>query len=104
VHVATGPKGGYRLTRPAAAITVLDVVEAIEGPASAFVCQEIRQRGTGAIAPERCRAPCAIHTVMTEADRAWRASLRSVTVADLLDRLPSGIRERNQAMLAVSAS
>ena len=27
--------------------------------------------------------PCAIHRAMTAADEAWRASLRSVTIADL---------------------
>ncbi|MYW89349.1 Rrf2 family transcriptional regulator [Amycolatopsis rubida] len=104
LHAVTGPKGGYRLARPVAAITVLDVVEAIEGSAAPFVCQEIRQRGAGALTTRQCREPCAIYAVMNEADQAWRASLRSVTVANLLDRLPPGIRERNQSLLAEAVS
>ena len=99
LHAVTGPKGGYRLARPATTITVLDIVEAIEGPAAPFICQEIRQRGTGALPPEQCRNPCAINAVMTDADQAWRASLKTVTVADLLNRLPPGVRERNQTLL-----
>ena len=47
-----GPKGGYRLARPAAEITVLEVVDAIEGRQSAFRCDEIRQRGPAAMEPE----------------------------------------------------
>src|SRR6186997_2852707 len=40
-----GPKGGYRLARAAAHISLLDIVLAIEGPEPAFRCAEIRQRG-----------------------------------------------------------
>ena len=32
VRSLKGPHGGYRLTRPAARITLLEVVEAVEGP------------------------------------------------------------------------
>ena len=32
-----GPGGGYRLARPATAITLRDVVEAVEGPAKAWL-------------------------------------------------------------------
>jgi Rrf2 family protein len=31
-HSVKGPHGGYRLTRPAKAITLLEVVETVEGP------------------------------------------------------------------------
>jgi Rrf2 family protein len=89
LHAVSGPRGGYRLARRPADITVLDVVEAIDGTSGTFVCQEIRQRGTGALPPEKCRRPCLINAVMTDADRAWRASLRAVTIADLVDRVPA---------------
>jgi Rrf2 family protein len=32
LHSAGGPGGGYRLARPAKRITLLEVVEAVEGP------------------------------------------------------------------------
>lgn len=104
LHAVTGPKGGYRLARPPEDITVLDVVEAIEGSSSPFLCQEIRRRGLGAVPPEACTRPCAIDAVMTQADRAWRSSLRAVTIADLLDRYPPGQRERNAELIAKVAS
>ena len=43
-----GRGGGYRLARPAQDITVLEVVEAVEGRTRAFECSEIRQRGPAA--------------------------------------------------------
>jgi Rrf2 family protein len=83
VHSAQGKSGGYVLTRKPAEITVLDVVEAVEGPVPTFVCTEIRQRGPLAAPPEACTTPCAINRTMLAADRAWRAALREVTIADL---------------------
>jgi Rrf2 family protein len=83
VRSTQGQSGGYVLTRSAADITVLDVVEAVDGARPAFVCTEIRQRGPLATPPEACTAPCAISRAMTAADDAWRSSLRTVTIADL---------------------
>ena len=79
-----GPNGGYRLARPASEITVLDVVEAIDGPQPAFTCHEIRRRGQAGGLPARDYArPCGIHALMDEADAAWRAPLAATTISDL---------------------
>lgn len=83
VQSVQGKAGGYVLTRSPEAITVLDVVEAVDGPAPAFVCTEIRQRGPLATPPESCTAPCAISRAMAGAEAAWREALRAVTVAGL---------------------
>ncbi|MEV0732517.1 Rrf2 family transcriptional regulator [Polymorphospora sp. NPDC050346] len=83
VRSVQGHAGGYVLTRPAEQITVLDVVEAVDGAKPAFVCTEIRQRGPLATPAEACTTPCAISRAMATADAAWRASLRAVTIADL---------------------
>lgn len=79
-----GPRGGYRLARPAETITVLDVAEAIEGSDPAFRCTEIRQRGPCAGRPSFYRIPCAIKKAMLRAEEAWKDSLRRVTIADLV--------------------
>jgi Rrf2 family protein len=84
VSSAQGRAGGYALTRAPKDITVLDVVEAIDGREPAFTCTEIRQRGPLAAPPEACRSVCAIHHAMIAADHAWRASLRSMSIADLV--------------------
>jgi Rrf2 family protein len=95
-----GPRGGYRLARPATAITVLDVVEAIDGDEPAFRCTEIRRRGPTAQPAPAYRVACGIHRVMDDADTAWRASLRAVTVGELVDGV---MREASPAALAAGA-
>lgn len=100
VLIATsGPRGGFRLARDPKEITVLDVVEAVEGTAPPFVCTEIRQRGACAVPAELCTGPCGVAQVMYDADRAWRASLRGVSIADLSERLPAGVAARGRAWL-----
>ncbi|MEY9199478.1 Rrf2 family transcriptional regulator [Sinorhizobium sp. CCBAU 05631] len=87
VHTTLGPSGGYRLARTPDELTFLDIVEAVEGKARTFVCNNIR-------ANNPCRpqgycesAPCAVARVMWEADEAWREKLRSVQLSDLIDTL-----------------
>jgi len=79
-----GPTGGYRLARGPDEITVLDIVEAVEGPEPTFRCTDIRQRGPAALDPELYRVRCGIHTAMLRADIVWKQALRSQTVADLV--------------------
>jgi len=84
VRSVQGKAGGYVLTRSPDTITVLDVVEAVDGPGPAFVCTEIRRRGPLAIPPQACTTPCAITRAMAGAEAAWRTALRAVSVADLV--------------------
>jgi Rrf2 family protein len=83
VRSTQGQAGGYALTRAAAEISVLAVVEAIDGPQPAFRCTEVRQRGPLAAPPESCTLPCGIAKVMGQADQAWREALAGVSIADL---------------------
>lgn len=83
IESVQGHSGGYVLTRSSADISVLDVVEAVDGASPAFVCTEIRQRGPIATSASECLTPCAINRAMLSADQAWRQALRAVTVADL---------------------
>ena len=87
VDTTLGPSGGYRLARAPSELTILDIVEAVEGKAQTFVCSNIR-------ANNPCRPkgycdskPCAVARIMWEADEAWRRSLRGVTLADLGETL-----------------
>src|SRR3954462_6317710 len=79
-----GPTGGYRLARAPGAITLLDVVLAVEGPAPAFRCAEIRQRGPNPLPGRYFTKPCGINAAMLKAERAYRAELAKVTIADIL--------------------
>ncbi|HET9622103.1 MAG TPA: Rrf2 family transcriptional regulator [Kofleriaceae bacterium] len=79
-----GPAGGYRLARPPAKITLLDIVTAIEGPEPAFRCAEIRQRGPHPL-PGKPTRPCEINAAMQRAEQAYRRELAKVTIAQLGD-------------------
>jgi Rrf2 family protein len=96
----TGPRGGFRLARPATEVTLLDVVEAVDGAAPFYVCNEIRQHGRGALPPEQCRRTCALAARMADAEAAWRQSLSTVTVADIVAGLPRGVPARTRSLLA----
>jgi len=78
-----GPRGGFRLARSPQAITVLDVVVAIEGPEPAFVCDSILAAGPGGSADVDYVQTCLISQTMRAADLAWRRELASRTIADL---------------------
>jgi Rrf2 family protein len=96
----TGPRGGFRLARPAGEITLLQVVEAVDGGSPFYACHEIRQRGRVATPPEQCREACGLAAAMHQAEAAWRESLRAVTVADIVAGLPGGVPGRTRELLA----
>lgn len=82
----SGINGGYRLGRSPDQITVLDVVEAIEGRSAIFECRDVR-RGCVLIRsdpPEWITGGvCGIHAVMLRAEEAMRSELARTTIMDL---------------------
>ena len=82
-----GPKGGYRLAKAPAAISLLDIVLAVEGPAPAFRCNEIRQRGPNPVPDRFFAKPCNISAAMLRAERVYKAELAKTSVADLITEL-----------------
>ncbi|MYV97484.1 Rrf2 family transcriptional regulator [Streptomyces sp. SID3343] len=95
----TGPRGGFRLARPTADITLLQIVEAVDGASSPYECREIRQQGRGALDPEDCRHTCILAAKMTDAHDAWRSSLAGVTLADIVTSLPEWAPARTRLRL-----
>lgn len=92
-----GPKGGYRLRRPAKKISMLDVVEAVDGQGPAYICREIRQKGD-VTTNARCayKKDCFIKRRMLKAEALWRESLRGQTLQDLLDDGAVEIGDQNK--------
>lgn len=96
VESLPGPKGGYRLQRSPEEITMLEVVEAIDGRDPLFRCTEIRQRGPLSHEPAVYRVPCGIHIAMARAEKAWRDALRAQTIADIVSHYQQSTREQHQ--------
>ncbi len=98
-----GPRGGFRLARPLDAISLMDVVAAVEGAEEAFRCTEIRQQGPGAGAPAGYTADCAIAHAMTRAELAWRKALAAQSLDEIrqqAERQAPEAPERLRAWLA----
>ena len=87
IHSTQGKSGGYTLTRDPGAVSMLDVIEAVDGPEPAFSCTEIRQRGPLAAPPSVCATPCAIARAMAAAEDARRQVLAAVSIADLVQQV-----------------
>jgi Rrf2 family protein len=84
VESVPGRRGGYRLARSAADITLIEIVDAVEGATGSFRCTEIRRQGPSAAPACEYRGPCSITVAMRRADEAWRAELARQTLASLL--------------------
>ena len=86
VVASEGAHGGFRLARPAAGISVLDVVHAIDGEKPLFECREIR--GRCAVFEDKpidwaTQEVCSIHAIMLEAESRMRETLAARTLADI---------------------
>jgi len=89
--VATeGVRGGFKLARPSDEISVLDIVQAIDGDKSIFECREIRGRCAvfeGSPPEWALSGTCSIHGVMLTAQKRMEEALAQQTVLDLVRRV-----------------
>ena len=99
VAARKGIHGGYQLARPALAISVADVAEAIDGPMTLTACSHVDVR-------------CEQFATCTVRDPLWRirerilSVLQTVTVADMDDqaRRPVPLTVRKEPEVRVQAS
>lgn len=76
VHTSRGARGGVMLARPPEEITLLEVVEAIDGPILLNEC--VGDPGSCEFADE-----CAMHPIWVEAQELLTRRLRETTFAQL---------------------
>lgn len=83
VSAHRGAKGGYSLDRAAAAVTVTEIIQALEGPIALTACVDG--------AEECCEVEhsCPMRGNWNRVNRAIRSALDGVTLADMLD--PDGM-------------
>lgn len=79
VRGTRGPKGGYILIRDPADITMLDVIQILEGPISLVECVD------DADFCERMEN-CVAHSVWTDVSQVIRGALQKITLAEILRR------------------
>jgi Rrf2 family protein len=97
VRTRRGADGGYQLARPAAEITVADVLRAVEGPLAAVQGVRpdgLRYRGTAAALPE----------VWVALRASLRDVLEHVSLADIArGKLPAAVKQRTRVKDAWSS-
>ncbi len=74
-----GPRGGYTLVADATLLSVLELIEAVEGPTANARCV----LSTGPCAQVQRTAPCALHEAWSGAQRSLLAQLAA---APLIER------------------
>ena len=74
-----GSKGGYRISREPKEITLLDVVEVMEGPVSIVDCVSARD-----CCPRI--ASCVTREIWTELNNQIREALQKITLQEIIDR------------------
>jgi len=79
VRGTRGPKGGYILLRDPANITLLDVVQILEGPVTLVECVDRAD-----FCPRS--GNCVAQSVWSEVSEAIRDSLQKITLAEILRR------------------
>jgi Rrf2 family protein len=80
VRTVRGPKGGFRLARPPAAIGLLEVYEALDGPLQDTECM---------FSQPHCRiGECVLSGMFEEVNRVIRSYLEPASLADVLGKRP----------------
>ena len=79
VRGTRGPKGGYILLREPSEITILDVIQILEGPVTLVECVDD---------PAYCSRTenCVAHSVWKEVSLAIRDALQKISLAEILRR------------------
>jgi Rrf2 family transcriptional regulator, iron-sulfur cluster assembly transcription factor len=81
VVASRGPRGGYRLSRPAGDLRIADIIVAVDEPIKATRCKS--ESSTGCLGR---KGRCLTHDLWEELGRQIEVFLSSVTLADVLER------------------
>ena len=101
VESAEGIQGGYRLARPAADVSVADVITALEGDKPLFQCKEIRRNCVlyNDDPPDwATRGVCGIHAVMLQAQERMFDSFRGHTLASLAGEVGEKVPQKYEKL------
>jgi len=86
VVASEGVRGGFSLARPADEITLLDIVNAIDGRKNIFECRDIRGRCAlfeGNPPEWAVEGTCSIHGAMMTAQKRMEEALAQQTILDI---------------------
>jgi Rrf2 family transcriptional regulator, cysteine metabolism repressor len=98
VRSVRGAHGGYRLAKPGAEITMLDVVEALEGPIAPMECFHVDREGRVLCSHETDGdKACATKLLWTRVQGGVTKALAGTTLADLVEFAGGAVVPQPQA-------
>jgi FeS assembly SUF system regulator len=92
-----GARGGYRLAKPVASVTIADVIAAIDGPIALTACVE------AASSPCEVRGLCAVRGRWDLVNDAIEQALSNITLADMRDASVPHVFRRPPVLAAAAA-
>jgi Rrf2 family transcriptional regulator, iron-sulfur cluster assembly transcription factor len=93
VDSVRGPGGGYTMAKPANAVTVADIIEAVDEPLDATMCggkrdcHDVERTGGGLMeqaGSRRKKGQCMTHDLWATLNNKMQEYLQSVSLADLI--------------------
>jgi Rrf2 family protein len=92
-----GARGGYRLAKPLTAISIADVIVAVDGPIALTACVE------AASAPCEVRGLCAVRGRWELVNDAIEQALSAISLADMRDASVPLVFRQPKLLAAASA-
>lgn len=83
----SGNNGGFYIEKKVSDITLLDIVEAIEGPLVSFPNSGVLARAFSEFSNIAQSGEVVVSEAFRKADSVWDESLRKITVADVLHQV-----------------
>ncbi|MGY3765613.1 RrF2 family transcriptional regulator [Vagococcus vulneris] len=83
----SGANGGFYIERNLEEISLLEIVESIEGPFRSFPHVGVLEQAFSDFTDIAESSENVIESFFSQADKAWDAALQDITVKDILDRV-----------------
>lgn len=90
ISAVSGNNGGFYLEKETEEISLLEIVEAIEGPMTSFPNMGVLQRAFSGFDDYAENGHKIVSSFFSEADRLWEERLRRVSVREVLDTVFKG--------------
>ena len=103
LRAVRGARGGLTLARPAAAISLADIIEAVEGPIAMAACSD-RLRNEGGRHDCSLESACSLRPHWPQVDVALRGALAGISLSQLAGPDVSGLAGPGRAVQGPTVS